>query len=176
MFVEVFRQEDGIDIGHGLGTTVAGLVVDHADIFVVNQIQSVDAAPDDAGLEMRRMRCELTLHVVFQSENGEGCQSEVDGDELTEVVDDDLAVDELQASFRSIGDDAVEGLVDGTLDFLLRLQQVFEQGLVDLSWQLPVDDVGSFVEDIAEDAVVEVLLIVGHFGLMDVGDVEIVEL
>ena len=70
----------------------------------------------------------------------------------------------------------MKGLVDGALDFNFRLQQVAEQRLVNLPGQLLVDDVGSFVEDVAEDAVVEFLLVVGRFGLLDVGHVEVVEL
>ena len=51
-----------------------------------------------------------------------------------------------------------------------------EQRFVNLAWQLAIDDFCGFVEDVAEDAVVEFLLVVGNVGLLDIGHVAIIEL
>ena len=59
---------------------------------------------------------------MLEAEDGEGRQATVNGDELAEVVDDDLAIDEVQSALRCKGHHLVEGLVNSTLDFNLRLQ------------------------------------------------------
>ena len=44
MFVDVFGLEDGIDVGQWLQAFAARLVIDHADVLVVDEVQPVDAA------------------------------------------------------------------------------------------------------------------------------------
>ena len=78
-------------------------------------------------LSLRVWRCNETLNiqrafdVALETEDGEGRQATVDGDELAEVVDDDLAIDEVQSALCCKRHHFVEGLVDGTLDFDPRL-------------------------------------------------------
>ena len=116
MFVDVVGLEDGIDVGQRLQAFAARLVVDHSDVLVVDEVESVDATADGGGLELT---IERALDVALEAEDGEGCQAAVDGDELTEVVDDDLAIDEVQSALWRKGHHLVERLVNGAPDFNL---------------------------------------------------------
>ena len=113
---------------------------------------------------------------VFQAKDVEGREGLVNLDELAQVADDDLAVDEVQATNDGMGQLFVESIVDGLLDGYLALQQLVEGLAGDMLGQLVVEGVGSLVEDVAEDAVVELLLIVGLVGLLDARNIAIVEL
>ena len=116
------------------------------------------------------------LHVTFQAENGEGGEGFVNLDELAQVADDYLTIDEVQTASDSVGQLLVKGIINGALDGGFVLQQLLEHLSGDILWQLVVEGIGSVVENIAEDAVVQLLLIVGLVGLLDIGNVAIVEL
>ena len=122
------------------------------------------------------MRGEGAVDVALETEDGEGGQSAVYLQQLAQVVDDDLAIDDVEAANGGIGHDAMEGLVDGTLNLYLALQQMVQHIGGDMAGQLVVDDVGSLVEDGAEDAVVELLFVVGDIGLQQSCYIMVVEL
>ena len=86
--------EDGFDVWHWLQTTGTGLVVDHPYALlsagsVGDAVQTVNDSAD-GGI--------TPGHVdgVLKAEDGEGRQETVGLDEQTHVLDDHLAVDELQ--------------------------------------------------------------------------------
>ena len=169
MLADVLRQEYGIDIGQRLYLLAARLVVYHADGAVVHQVKTVDAATQSEARE-------VAVDVALQAEDGERCQTAVYLQQLAEVVNDDLAVDEMQAAGRSVWHLFVESLVYGTLYFYLRLQQVVNEFPADVMRQLVVDDVGGFVEDVAEDAVVQFQLVFRQVRLPEPRSIAVVEL
>ena len=69
----------------------------------------------------------------------------------------------------------VKGFIDSTLYFHLAFQQVVYQVGSNAAWQLMIDMVGSFVEYVAEDAVVEFQFVVGLFGFLDSSHIAIIE-
>ena len=82
----------------------------------------------------------------------------------------------MQSTFRHVGHLVVESLIDGSFNFYLRFQQMFEYFTGDLLWQTLVDDVGSMVEDVAEDTVVQFLLVIRLVGFLDICHIAVVEL
>ena len=176
MFVDVLGQEDGIDIGQGLHPAAACLIVDNAYGAVVHQVEAVYASSDGQRDGESGNGAQRALYIVLKAKNGERRQTAVDGDELAKIVDDDFAVDELQSACGDIGHLLMKCLVDSAFDFHLRLQQMVEQFAVNLSGQPVVDDVGSLVEDITEDAIVQLLFVVGQVGLPEISDIAIIEL
>ena len=98
MVLQTFWGEDGIDVGEGFQPVAAGLVVDNADALGAvgdgDEVEAVDGAADveplaGGGYAVRH------LDQTLEAEDGEGRQATVDLEELMDVVDDDLAVDEL---------------------------------------------------------------------------------
>ena len=164
--------EDGIHVGHGLQPAAARLVVDHADALLrralANQVEPVDAPADAPAAD-------LVVDVALQPQDGERCQPAVNLKQLPEIVDDDLAVDDVQSARRHVGQLAVERLVNGALYLHLRLQQMRQHVVRHAAGQLVVDDVGSLVEHVAEHAVVQLLLVIGHFRFQHASHVAVVE-
>ena len=95
---------------------------------------------------------------------------------MAQVADDYLTIDEVQTASDSVGQLLVKSIINGTLDGGFVLQQLLEHLFGDILWQLVIESVCGVVENVAEDAVVEFLLIVGLVGLLDIGNVAIVEL
>ena len=103
----------------------------------------------------------------------------VDFEELAHVLDDDLAVDELEAVERRhraqrVGDVeelALDGVVDSLFDLDGALQEIVEhRGCDALAPEALVEVLRGLVEDVAEDAVVDefVVVIVGFLQFADV--------
>ena len=126
MLVNLVRREDGIDIGQCLEVTAAGLIVHHSDAFLVGALMDeVKAVYAPAHLHGGGV---LLIDIVFESENGKGCQSAVDGDELAQIVDNHLAVDDVQSTLRTVGQNVMERLVNGTFYLHLGLETVQHHG------------------------------------------------
>ena len=169
MVVDVLGLEDGVDVGHGLQLARPRLVVDDTDALargtLVYEVQSVYASADgDAPADTRRGRQrQFTDGVGLESQDAEGCLPDVEGHELTEVLDDDLALDDVEAALREVGHLLVEGHADGALQ-LLSAQQCLKDGLVNILGQGAVEQFSGTVEHVAEDAVVQLQLVVRYFG------------
>ena len=131
--VNLLWQEDVIHAAQRFQPMTACLVVDHADGVVVDEVETVNASTH---LQLRQRsignrQLKRAVDVALQSENGKWCQTDINLDELSQVVYDDLTVDEVQST-RSLsmiitgsrGKLLVESLVHSPLYFHLCLQQV----------------------------------------------------
>ena len=111
MLVNLLASEDVINVSQELWTFAARLVIHHADAAVVHPVKTVDASTNG---RLKGPDGEGALYVTLQTDDGKRCQPYVDGDELTQIMDDDLAVNEMQTTYRSVWQQTVESLVNGT--------------------------------------------------------------
>ena len=173
VLLNVGRVEDGVDIGQRFQAAGARLVVDHADALfasdgVIDHVETVDKS--------------TYLHVaqhhadrMFEAEDGERRQTTVEFQKLMDVMDDDLTVDDMQA----VEQGQVEFFVDGGIDSPFYLDTAFQKVVEGHSGdgrlaEGLVERLAGFVEDVAEDAVVDEFFFV-VVGLFEVADISVEE-
>ena len=109
--LDVVGVEDGLDVGQVFLAKGTGLVVDDADtvaacLGIDDGVEAVDDACDggDDGLGAVG-GSDVALHAdgFLETEDGEGRQAAVVLEQLTDIADDDLTVDELEAVERRHG-------------------------------------------------------------------------
>ena len=184
--------EDGFDIGHRTEMTGTGLVVDDADALLTSSEvgDTVETVDDTTDL------CLSPRHgyTFFEAEDGERCQTAVGLDKQTHIFDHHLAVDKLE-TVENHGDWSMiarairitrrvililkefgaDGGIDGALNGDFVFEEVVEHHGGDATtgkWL--VERLGSLVEDVAEETVVDEVF-VGVVGFLKVADVTVEE-
>lgn len=169
------RVEDRIDIGHGTEMTGTGLVVDDTDAFLAadgigDAVETVDVTTDDGLVPWH-------VYTLLKTEDGEGGQTTVGLDEQTHILDNHLTVDDLEAveDLGGVIQFTANGGIDGTADGAVVVEQGIEQGYGDATiGKLLVKRLGSFMENVSEETVVDEIL-VGVVGLLQVANVTVEE-
>ena len=128
---------------------------------------------------------EFCVDLVLESDDGEGCQLFIELEQLFYEADDDLSVDELQAIVfwcEVIGVRLEQFFFKSLVYNAFYIVSVFYKSLYislpyqsALCCQLKVDEFSRTMEDVAEDTVVNLVIIV-FIGLLQVGQQVIVEL
>ena len=173
VFLDVGGVEDGVDIGQGFQAARASLIVyDSDEVFASFRIgHHVEAIDETTNLPT----AEVVGHGLFEAEDGEGREATIEFEQLAHVTDDDLAIDDLQTIEQGQIEFLANGGIDGALYLDTTLEQIVEGHAADgLLAEGLVERLAGFMEDVAEDAVVdEVVFVV--VGLLEVADVTVEE-
>ena len=100
MVAQLGRVEDVVDALEWCQSAGTGLVVDDTNkvsaVLIINHhVKTVDATAK-RGVHAERANGVGLHDILFQSEDGEGCELAVERQQLAQVLDNHLAVDELQ--------------------------------------------------------------------------------
>ena len=148
-----------------------GLIVDDANLILARF--GIDDAIETVDDATNLHAANLGVYPLFEVDDTERRKAAVDLEQQSDVLDDDLAIDELQAiewwqRARGVGnleELLLDGLVDGTFDGDFFFEQLVEHHRGDgVGDKRRVDDLGGLVEDITEQAVVD-HIILGAIGL-----------
>ena len=173
VFLDVGGVEDGVDIGQGFQAAGTGLIVYDSDVILAcfwigHHIEAVDEA---SNLPV----AQLVGDGLFEAEDGEGREAAIEFEQLAHVADDDFAIDDLQAVEQGQIEFLADGGIDGSFYLDTTLEQIVEGHLADgLLAEGLVERLAGFMEDVAENAVVDEFFFV-VVGLLEVAHITVVE-
>lgn len=191
VFLQILLGKDGIHIGQWFEPATAGFVVDYTDLFRAiighDAVKTVDHTANH-GPEGIAARGYLVVHLhgFLESQDGERCQPTIDLEQLPDVFDDNLAIDNLYAIERryaasrilDLEQGLLEGFIHSPLNVYTSLEQVVNvvgQDLMTPLHEFLVDKLGSQVEDVSKDTVVDGVFII-VVGFDDTAHIAIEEL